>query len=203
MIWNTRCQEAFAVIKRLLSETPTLHLPSDSDQLVLDVDASDSGLGAVLSAETSEGDKPIAYSSRMLSDAEKRYCITRREMLAVIFGLQKYRQHLLGRSFVLRTDHAPILSILHNKNPSSLMCRWIDFFQEFNFNIQHRPGTRHQNADGLSRSASLCAQCHISAEDYDSYDCGYIASSTPVTNTHTETVCRITRHAPASHLTLS
>ena len=80
----------------------------------LDTDASDYALGVVLQQEQDGEVRVIAYASRALSEAAKRYCITRKELLGVVFGLKKFRQHLLGRPIVVRIDHAALtLSLIH------------------------------------------------------------------------------------------
>ena len=94
--WTNECETAFQELKRALSSTPILVALCDDGQYVLDTDASDTALGAVLQQEQNGKLHVIGYASRTLTPAEARYCITRRELLGVVFGLKKYRQHLLG-----------------------------------------------------------------------------------------------------------
>jgi len=107
----------------------------------------------------------IAYASRALTEAEKRYCITRKELLGVVFGLKKFRQHLLGRPMVVRTDHAALTHLLRTKEPIGQQGRRLDLLGEFQLTIQHRPGRVHSNSDGLSHRPCLqddeveCKQC--------------------------------------------
>ena len=105
-VWNQRRQEAFEALKRCLVSAPVLAAPLDSGQYLLDTDASATGLAAVLQQEQPDGARVIAYASRALSKAESSYCTTRKELLAVIYGLKQFRQHLLAREFVIRIDHA-------------------------------------------------------------------------------------------------
>jgi len=96
-----------------------LAAPSDEGVLYLDTDASDQALGAALQQEQDGAIRVIGYASRALSDAEKNYCTTRKELLAVIFGLKQYRQFLLAREcFVIRTDHAALTQL--KRTPESL-----------------------------------------------------------------------------------
>src|SRR5665811_2015512 len=94
------------------------------------------------------------------------YCITRKELAGIIFGLNQYRQYLLGRHFTIRTDHAALTYLLSTKNPIGQQARWMDFMSEFDFDIIHRAGTAHGNADSLSRKNPCernglpCRQCH-------------------------------------------
>ena len=124
--------------------------PRDEGTLVLDADASDWALGTVLQQEQDGRLKVIAYTSRALSDAERRYC---REMLSVAWGLKKFCQHLLGKPIVVRTDHAALTYLMRTPEPIGQQGRWLDMLVEFDFDvtIQHRPGRVHGNLDALSR----------------------------------------------------
>jgi len=94
-VWTNECQEAFEELKRRLVSGPILALPKNEGMYVLDTYASDFGLGAVLSQQQPEGDKVIAYASRTLTKAERKYETTRKELLAVANGLKQFRQYLL------------------------------------------------------------------------------------------------------------
>jgi len=130
---------------------PILVASCDDGRYVLDTDVSDTTLGAVLQHE--EGDKlhVIAYASRTPSNAEALHCITRQELLGVVFGLKKYRQHLLGRSIIVRTDHAALVYLIKMLEPIGQQDRWLDLLGEYDITIHHRPGQVHGNSDALSR----------------------------------------------------
>ena len=104
--------------------TPVLAFSDFSPPFTLDTGASDSGIGAVLSQVDDRGrERVIGYGSRLLSKAEKRYCVTRRELLAVVVFTRHSRPYLLGHHFVLLTDHDS-LTWLHNfKNPEGQLSR--------------------------------------------------------------------------------
>jgi hypothetical protein len=171
-VWTDKQQRAFDILKAKLSSAPILALPCDEAQTILDVDASDTGLGAVLSQMIDGVERPIAYASRTYNSSEKFYCITRRELLSLVFGLKHFRQYCLGRHVLVRTDHVPLLAIKTNPNPSAQMCRWIDLVEEMDITIVHRAGLRHGNADGCSLAYSACKQCKLSAESYVKLDRG-------------------------------
>ena len=126
-------------------------MPDFSKSFVLDTDASGEGLGAVLSQTSNAMEHVIAYASRTLTHTEKRYCATRREMLALVWGSRHFRSYFYGRKFLLRTDHNS-LRWLHNfKEPEGQVARWLETMAEFQYEVIHRPGKQHCNADSLSR----------------------------------------------------
>ena len=103
------------------------------------------------------GMRVIAYGSRLLSKPERQYCVTRRELLAVIVFTDHFRPYLIGQQFVLRTDHGSLTWLANFKEPTGQTARWMEKLQSFNFQIQHRQGKKHTNADALSRLP--CKQC--------------------------------------------
>ena len=144
---------------------PILVPPRDEGRYVLDTDASDHALGAVLQQEQDGRLCVIGYASRTLTPAERRYCITRKEHLGVVYGLKKYRQHLLGRKIVVRTDHAALTFLMKTPEPVGQQGRWLDLLAEYHIDIKHRPGHVHSNSDALSRrpcersGGQACQQC--------------------------------------------
>ena len=105
----------------------------------------------------------IAYYSKTLSPAEKNYCVTRRELLAVVKAVKYFRPYLYGRAFRLRTDHASLRWLCRRKEPSNQVARWLEILAEFQYKLEHRSGVKHGNADGLSRRVcdDTCRQCEL------------------------------------------
>ena len=149
--WGPAHDKAFQTLKARLVTAPILGMPRDDGTFLLDTDASDRGIGAVLSQEQDGQEIVIAYASRTLSRPERNYDVTRRELLAVVYGLKTFRQYLLGRQFVIRTDHSALQSLRKTPEPIGQQARWQAFIEQFTFSIVHRAGTRHRNADALSR----------------------------------------------------
>ena len=103
--WQEEHHRAFESLKQALTSPPVLDYPRRTDKFILMTDASDVGLGAVLS--TARG-TVVEYTSRALSAAEKNYATTEKECLAVIWAVHKFRHYLIGAHFVLETDHKPL-----------------------------------------------------------------------------------------------
>ena len=169
--WTPACDTAFQELKCALTSAPILVAPCDDGPYVLDTDASDTALGAVLQQEQKGKLHVIGYASRTLTPAEAQYCITRRELLGVVFGLKKYRQHLLGRPIIVRTDHAALAYLMSTPEPVSQQGRWLDLYGEYDITIQHRPGQVHGNSDALS-----CRPCECTLEE-DCRQCPKVTST--------------------------
>ena len=165
-LWTENCDSSFNALKQRLTQAPVLSLPHDQGTFVLDTDASNHGIGAVLSQIQNGEEKVIFFASRLYSDAEKRYCVTRKELLAVVFYMKQMRQYLLGRPFLVRTDHAALQWLRKTPEPIGQQSRWLEVLEEFDFKIEHRPGAKHNNADALSRRP--CRQCGACGTDVES-----------------------------------
>ena len=154
-VWTQQCETAFNTLKSLLMTPPVLAYPDFSEgagRFILDTDASDFAIGAVLSQEQSDGvERVIGYGSRSLHNGEENYCTTRREMLAVVYFAEHFKYYLLGKKFLCRTDHMALRWLLNFKEPSGQVARWMERLAEFDFDVEHRPGRLHGNADAMSR----------------------------------------------------
>jgi hypothetical protein len=153
-VWNSCRQVAFDSLKQHLTSAPVLAMSQDVGEFVLDVDASDTGAGAVLQQVQDGKLRVISYASKIFNTCEKKYCITKKELAAIVFGLKHFRQYLLGRKFVIRSDHSALQYLQTAKELIGQQARWLDLIEEFDFTIQHRAGSSHQNADALSRKLS-------------------------------------------------
>ena len=122
-------------------------MPIEGGGYILDTDANATAAGCVLQQRQNGEDKVIGYASRSFTAAEVRYCTTRRELAAVMYGLRQYRHLLLGHRFLLRTDHAALTYLLRTPEPVGQSARYLDKLAEYDFELQHRPGAQHQNAD--------------------------------------------------------
>ena len=153
-------QNAFETLQKCLVTAPVLGYPDPKLPYILDTDASGDGVGAVLSQVQGGEERVIGYYSKTLTPPEKNYCVTRRELLAVVKGVKHIRPYLYGQHFDLKTDHALLMWLCRRKEPSDQVARWLETLAEFRYTLNHRAGLKHGNADGLSRrSCGDCRQC--------------------------------------------
>ena len=155
--WGKEQQKAFEAAKSALQADSLLVHYDESKALVLACDASQYGLGAVLSHIMEDGqERPVAYASRTLTPAEKNYSQLEKEGLAIIFGVKKFHNYLFGRKFSIESDHQP-LSYLFNETKgisqtaSSRIQRWALTLSAYQYTIRHKSGVTLSNADALSR----------------------------------------------------
>ncbi len=149
--WTPDCQAAFDQLKHRLTSPPILAFPSFDRCFRVDTDASDNGTGAVLSQLHDGQERVIAYASRVLTKSEKKWPTSEKEALALVWATEQFRPYLYGRKFTLLSDHQPLQWLKGLKNPSPRLARWAIALQEYDCEIQYRPGKSHANADAMSR----------------------------------------------------
>ena len=155
--WTKKCTEAFEAAKKLLVTAPVLAHYDPSLPMKMAGDASAYGIGAVISHVYPDGsERPIAYASRTLTNAEKNYPQIEREALSLVYGIRKFHQYLYGRKFVLVTDHKPLTTLLGPKKSipplaAARLQRWALLLSAYTYEIEWKPTREHANADGLSR----------------------------------------------------
>ncbi len=150
--WTERCQQVFTQVKAALCGGPLLHSPDFSLPFLLQTDASDRGLGAVLTQEIGGEERPVLYINRKLSKRETMYSTIEKECLAIRWAVLTLRYYLLGREFTLCSDHAPLQWLHRMKDTNARITRWYLALQPFKFKVIHRPGTQMTVADFLSRN---------------------------------------------------
>ncbi|XP_046970363.1 uncharacterized protein K02A2.6-like [Vanessa cardui] len=156
-VWTHKCDKAFIKIKELLSSAPVLAHYDPELPLILAVDSSAYGLGAVLMQRGADGrERPISCASRTLNAAERNYSQLDKEALAIVFGVTKHHQYLYGRRFILRSDHKP-LSYIFGKNKgipttaASRLQRYAMKLAAYDFTVEFVRSAENCQADALSR----------------------------------------------------
>ena len=134
--WTTACQDAFEALRALLIKAPMLAFPKEDLPYIVDTDASDYGIGGVLSQNIEGTEHVIAYYSKSLNPAQQKYCTTRRELLAVVSTLDHFKGYVWGPHFSVRTDHAALVWLTNLRNIEGMLARWLAKLQQFNFSIE-------------------------------------------------------------------
>ena len=159
-VWRPTCTTAFISLRDALVRAPVLAFPTETGPYIFDTDASNFGLGSVLSQIQNDVVCVIAYCSRTLRPSQQKNCTTKREMLAAVSMCIQFRSYLRGTKFTLRTDHKSPVWLHRFKDTKGMMARWLHTLQQFQFSIVHRAGRDHGNADCLSRVPTPpCGQC--------------------------------------------
>ena len=148
--WTEEHDQAFQTLKKKLLEAPILAFPNFELPFIIDTDASETALGAVLSQVIDGTEYTIAFESRVFTKTEVNYATTKREALGLIQAVQWFRPYIYGSKCIIRTDHAS-LQWLFRQNADGMTFRMVQKLQEYDYQIVHRPGDKHCNADGLSR----------------------------------------------------
>ncbi|KAL0176934.1 hypothetical protein M9458_029264, partial [Cirrhinus mrigala] len=153
--WSQPALQAFDDLRRRFSTAPILHHPDPDKPFIVEVDASSTGVGAVLSQRQGDPPKmfPCAYYSHKLSPTERNYDVGNRELLAIKLAFEEWRHWLEGSKhpFVVLTDHKNLEYLRSAKMLNHRQARWALFFTRFDFQVTYRPGSQNTKADALSR----------------------------------------------------
>ncbi|PHJ26048.1 retrotransposon ty3-gypsy subclass [Cystoisospora suis] len=151
--WGPSEQQAVDKLRELLCHPPVLALPDFDKVFILYTDASDGALGAVLAQEHEGREKPVAFLSRALATQERNYPVRDKELLSVVWAIKQLHSYLRGAPFILRTDHQSLTFLNRTKFPedNARVCRWFDYLQGYDFDVQYVQGSKNRVADALSR----------------------------------------------------
>ncbi|KAM2767000.1 hypothetical protein COP1_022850 [Malus domestica] len=136
--FNEECEKAFKHLKEMLTSAPIIRPPDWSIPFELICDAFDYALGAVLGQRKDKQPHVIYYASRTLNDAQLNYSMTEKELLAVVFALDKFRSYLLGTKVIIYTDHAALKYLFTKKEAKPRLIRWMLLLQEFDIEIRDK-----------------------------------------------------------------
>ena len=167
-MWTDRQQKALEALKACLISAPILGFPTEKGRFVLDMDVSLFAVGGGgLNQIQDDREVVIAYASRSLRLSQRRYCTTRRKMLAAVVMCTHFRSYLRGAQFTLRTDHIYLRWLQKFRNEDGMLARWYLLLGQFSVTFEYRPGAQYANADGMSRQCGQCQRpdCPVSASD--------------------------------------
>jgi hypothetical protein len=170
--WLQEHQVAFDRLKNLAVKAPLLHHPDPDGLFILDTDASGHQIGAALYQVQNGDSVPIAFASHVLLKHQRRYCTTRKELLAVVKFCRHFRHYLLGHKFLCRTDHNSLTWLLRFKHIEGQLARCLEELSQYDITLLHRKGSEHLNADALSRIQDTEPEC-------DCYHAGCEVNSLP------------------------
>lgn len=149
--WTTESEDAFVKVKKALVSAPVLCPPDFSKVFTIQCDASAVAVGGVLVQELEGSERVIAYASRSLSRSERNYTVSERELLAVLFCLEKFRGYVEGTRFKVQTDHAALQFLNNLKDPCGRLARWAVKLNQYSFDIIYKKGSSNVVPDFLSR----------------------------------------------------
>ena len=150
VVWTDAAGLAFKRLKKMLVSAPMMRNPDFTRTFILQTDASGVGVGAVLSQDETD-DQPIAYFSRKLLPREKVYATLKKECLAIVLAVKHFQAYLVGRPFIIQTDHRALQWLQYFREKNARLTRWSLILQPYYFTVQHRKGQVNGNADALSR----------------------------------------------------
>ncbi|GKD53695.1 transposon ty3-G gag-pol polyprotein [Tanacetum coccineum] len=153
--WDDSAHQAFQDLKKALTTAPTLGLPNWSLPFTLECDASGVGIGAVLT----QNGRPLAYFSAPLKGTMLSWSTYEKEMLAVVKAVRKWRHYLLGRTFVVKTDHMSLKYLLEQRITTPAQAKWLSKLLGYDYKIEYKKGVSNKGADALSRRP----ECHLLA----------------------------------------
>lgn len=153
VVWDEQKSEAFNGLKGALIREPILRSPDYSRVFVIQCDASNRGMGAVLSQEDKEGkEHPVLFVSRKLSRREETYGASEKECACLVWAIQKLKCYIYGTKFIVETDHSPLQWLNRMSDKNDRLLRWSLSLQQYSFDVRYKKGRSHGNADGLSRA---------------------------------------------------
>ena len=161
--WGADQQAAFEKFKAVLARPPVLSMPLWNEQFFVAVDASQAGVGAIL-YQRPEAIRYVSFQAKALNSAQRNYPATKRELLAILFALSRFRDYLWGRHFILFSDHKALTFLFTQKHTSYMLNNWADELLNYDFDIVHRPGVEMVLPDHLSRlyvGSCLTLRCRL------------------------------------------
>ncbi|GBN54808.1 Retrovirus-related Pol polyprotein from transposon 17.6 [Araneus ventricosus] len=151
--WTKDCDQAFKELKSRLKEMTVLYAPDYKREFIIQTDASDVGMGIVMSQRDEKNEEnPVLYLSKKFTDAERKYGTAEKERAAIIYAIKKLKYYLDGQNFTIQPDHNLLVWLKTNAGANPRLMRWSLALQPFQYNVIHKSGKKHLNADALNRS---------------------------------------------------
>ncbi len=165
--WNDAAQQSFDEVRTIIGKSPCLAMYDPDLETIVTTDASDYGLGAVLTQIKNGKEFTVECASRTLSDAEKKYSVGEKEALACVWACEKWNIYLWGRKFMLKTDHQALVTLLSKGSSRQTMqiSRWSCRLMKYNYDVVYKSGDENKVADALSRLPLKADETEYDVED--------------------------------------
>lgn len=151
-VWNVQCDGAFNKLKERLVNPPVRCIPDPSKSFVVITDACSDGVGGVLQQVNDHSvSVVIEYASKKFDNTQRKWSTIEKEAYAIVWVIKKWRHYLLGKKFLLKTDHKPLCWLRSKKDLNNKLGRWCLDLQQYQFDIEHVKGEDNVVADALSR----------------------------------------------------
>ena len=156
-VWSDKCQDSFVKIRDILCASPVIHMPNPNcsyimRSFVIQCDASDKGMGAVLLQRDEDNNEyVIEYASKSFTDCQLRYATIKKEATALLWSIEHFNHYLYGRKFLVESDHRPLQWLMTKKDSVGSLGRMALRLQQYDFDVVHIPGRNNIIADALSR----------------------------------------------------
>lgn len=124
-VFDEKCMETFKLLKQKLTPTPIITAPNWSLPFELMCNASDVAVGAVLGQRINKMFHSVYYASKTMNEAQRNYTVTEKELLAIVFAIEKFRPYLMGAKVIIHTDHAALRYLMTKKDSKARLMRWV------------------------------------------------------------------------------
>ena len=171
--WGPEQEAAFLQLLHLIEQDLVLALPDPQKLFTITTDASEYGIGAVLSQrdEASGIQRPIMFISTTFDDTQRRYTVTEKELFAIVYALKKFKPYIYGRKFEIVTDHRALVWLCGKRDPPSRLGRWSQQISEYAQDIRFVSGKQNKVADALSRSPFVKEEDAPTTQHFGSNPC--------------------------------
>ena len=153
-MWSDECERSFQRLKEIVYSDLKLAPFDLAAKTYVTTDASAVAIGGLLSQIQGGREVPIAYGHHTLNDRQRNYSASEKEALAAMYFVEYWEKYLIGRQFVLRSDHQALKTLLsqfNNGRKSGKFQRWYERLQAFTYTLEYYPGKQNEVADALSR----------------------------------------------------